>query len=118
MNIIPVIKCKDIERSITFYTQVLDFEVLNPDEEFPYKLLIRESARLDISSLDGGIASILFIEVKNVDDLFKKFVERGLDISSDKSGVHGGPLDQTWGMREFYVEDPDQNTLRFGQEIN
>ena|SRR6187455_3020860 len=92
MNIIPVIKCKDIERSITFYTQVLDFEVLNPDEEFPYKLLIREGARLDISSLDGGIASIVFIEVKNVDDLFKKFVERGLDISSDKSGVHGGLL--------------------------
>jgi hypothetical protein len=96
----------------------LDFEVLNSDEEFPYKLLIREGARLDISSLDGGIASIVFIEVKNVDDLFKKFVERGLDISSDKSGVHGGPLDQTWGMREFYVEDPDQNTLRFGQEIS
>jgi len=118
MNIVPVIRCKDIERSITFYTQVLDFEVLNPDEEFPYKLLIREGARLDISSLDGGIASIVYIEVKNVDDLFKKFVERGLDISSDKSGVHGGPLDQTWGMREFYVEDPDQNTLRFGQEIS
>ena len=118
MNIIPIISCKDIDKSIIFYTQVLDFEVLNPEEEFPYRLLIREGARLDISSLDGGIASIVFIEVKNVDDLFKKFVERGLDISSDKSGVHGGPLDQTWGMREFYVEDPDQNTLRFGQEIS
>ena len=118
MNIIPIIRCKDIDRSMVFYTQVLDFEVLNPGEEFPYRLLIREGARLDISSLDGGIASIVFIEVKNVDDLFKKFVERGLDISSDKSGVHGGPLDQTWGMREFYVEDPDQNTLRFGQEIS
>jgi uncharacterized glyoxalase superfamily protein PhnB len=23
------------------------------------------------------------------------------------------PLDQTWGMREFYVHDPDGNTLRF-----
>lgn len=117
MNIIPIIKCTDIDKSISFYTQVLDFEVLNPDEDFPYRLLVRESARLDISSLDGGIVSCVYIEVENVDDLFKKFVQRGLDISEDKSGVHGGPIDQTWGMREFYVEDPDLNTLRFGQEI-
>ncbi len=116
MNIIPIIKCKDLDKSIFFYTHVLDFEVLNPDEEFPYKLLMRESARLDISSIDGGIASCIYIEVENVDDLFKKFLQRGLDIP-DGSGVHNGPIDQTWGMREFYVEDPDQNTLRFGQEI-
>lgn len=25
-----------------------------------------------------------------------------------------GPVNQTWGMREFYVRDPDGNTLRFG----
>ena len=117
MNIIPIIRCKDIDRSMVFYTQVLDFEVLNPEEEFPYRLLIREGARLDISSLDGAIDSCVYIEVEDVDDLFKKFVQRGLNISSDKSGVHGGPIDQTWGMREFYVEDPDRNTLRFGQEI-
>jgi len=117
MNIIPIIRCKDIERSISFYTQVLDFEVLNPDEEFPYKLLIREGARLDISSIDGGIDSCVYIEVENVDDLFKKFVQRGLNISSDKSGVHGGPIDQTWGWREFYVTDSSGNTLRFCKRI-
>jgi hypothetical protein len=27
--------------------------------------------------------------------------------------VHEGPIDQTWGTREFYVDDPDGNTLRF-----
>ncbi|HEY6502857.1 MAG TPA: VOC family protein [Chitinophagaceae bacterium] len=117
MNIIPIIRCSDVDRSIFFYTQVLDFEVVNPEDEFPYRLLIREGARLDISSHDGGIASCVYIEVKDVDNLFKKFLQRGLDIS-DKSGVHSGPIDQTWDMREFYVEDPDQNTLRFGQMIN
>ena len=108
--------CKDLDKSIKFYTEVLDFEVLNPEEEFPYKMLMREGARLDISSLDGGTVSVVYIEVQNVDELFRKFVQRGLHVS-DKSGVHGGPIDQTWGMREFYVEDHDQNTLRFGQEI-
>ena len=23
------------------------------------------------------------------------------------------PIDQSWGTREFYVDDPDGNTLRF-----
>lgn len=29
--------------------------------------------------------------------------------------VHEGPIDQTWSTREFYVDDPDGNTLRFTQ---
>ena len=41
---------------------------------------------------------------------------RGLDPSGKPdSPVHQGPLDQTWGTREFYVDDPDGNTLRFTQ---
>ena len=116
MNIIPILKCEDISESLLFYTQVLDFEILYPDEsEFPYRLLIREGARLDISVEDGAIGSCIYIEVEDIDKLFKKFVERGLDVST-KTGVHGEPTDQTWGMREFYVEDPNHNTLRFGQE--
>lgn len=32
-----------------------------------------------------------------------------------RSMVHEGPIDQSWGTREFYVDDPDGNTLRFTQ---
>ena len=116
MNIIPIMKCEDINKSLSFYIQVLDFEVLNPEEEFPYKLVMREGARLDLSSVDGGIGSCVYIEVENVDTLFAKFIKGGLNVSGSE-GVHGGPLDQTWGMREFYVTDTDQNTLRFGHPI-
>jgi catechol 2,3-dioxygenase-like lactoylglutathione lyase family enzyme len=116
MNIIPILKCKDINKSILFYTQVLDFENLYPDDAFPYRLLTREGARLDISTEDGVFGACVYIQVGNVDELFKKFVARGLDLSA-KTGVHGQPTNQTWGMREFYVEDPDGNTLRFGHEI-
>jgi hypothetical protein len=42
----------------------------------------------------------------------------GLDTSSKQgSPVHQGPLDQSRGMREFYVNDPNGNTLRFGKTI-
>jgi len=29
--------------------------------------------------------------------------------------VHQGPVDQTWGAREFYADDPSGNTVRFIQ---
>ncbi len=54
----------------------------------------------------------------DVDELFKSYLARGLDTSRKAaSPVHQGPVDQTWGKREFYVTDPDGNTLRFGQVI-
>jgi catechol 2,3-dioxygenase-like lactoylglutathione lyase family enzyme len=117
MNIIPILNCTAISESVLFYTQVLDFEDMYPDDTAsPYRILSREGARLDISAEDGAPGTCAYIEVDNVDALFAKFVGRGLEVSA-KTGVHGQPTDQTWGMREFYVEDADGNTLRFGQEI-
>ena len=49
------------------------------------------------------------------DVLFDKFLARGLVRPNTPGPVHQGPTDQTWGTREFYVDDPDGNTLRFTQ---
>jgi catechol 2,3-dioxygenase-like lactoylglutathione lyase family enzyme len=120
MNIIPIMKCRDLEASVHFYTDILDFKVLNPEPEISYILLIRDGARLDLStnSGDGVFGNRVNIIVNNVDALFQKFIRRGLNTSNkQESPVHHGPVDQTWGMREFYVDDPDGNTLRFGQLI-
>jgi hypothetical protein len=43
------------------------------------------------------------------------FLARGLVPPERDSPVHKGPTDQTWGTREFYVDDPDDNTLVFVQ---
>ncbi len=119
MNIVPIIRCKDIGLSVAFYTGVLDFEVMNPDSDFPYKVLVRENQRLDLSALsgDGVFGSKVLVIVDDVDRLYKTIKERGLDLNG-KSGVHRAPVDQTWGMREFYVDDPDGNTVRFAQIIS
>jgi hypothetical protein len=31
--------------------------------------------------------------------------------------IHLGPIDQSWGVREMYVLDPDGNCIRFGTLI-
>ena len=56
--------------------------------------------------------------VDDVDAVFRKFRARGLKTPGNPDQpveVHQGPIDQTWGNREFYVADPDGNSLRFTQ---
>jgi len=42
-------------------------------------------------------------------------LHRAQSAGLDTSRQSGSPVDQTWGTREFYVTDPDGNTLRFRQ---
>jgi catechol 2,3-dioxygenase-like lactoylglutathione lyase family enzyme len=119
MAIIPIIKCRDISRSVDFYTGVLDFEVRRDWSELTdpgFAWLTRAGDVLHLSSHrgDGAVGQAVVIEVTGIDALFKALLSRGLRTpASPDSPVHDGPLDQSWGTREFYVDDPDGNTLRF-----
>ena len=57
----------------------------------------------------------------DVDRVFRKFRARGLQTPADPNvpaeEVHQGPVDQTWGTSEFYVQDLDGNSLRFTQVL-
>lgn len=119
MAIIPTVKSGDIDRSIAFYTGVLDFRLEGrwPEAGDPaFATLSRGDDVLYLSSHsgDGVFGQAVVVLVAEVDALFDVFRARGLDPSSKPdSPVHQGPLDQTWGTREVYVDDPDGDTLRF-----
>ncbi len=122
MRAIPIIRCTDMKRSLAFYIGILDFKKKYPeDSDTDWVVdLVQEDAEIQLSlhKGDGAFGSAINIRVTDVDGLFRKYLERGLDIGGhENSPVHRGPVDQTWGMREFYVTDPDGNTLRFGEPI-
>jgi catechol 2,3-dioxygenase-like lactoylglutathione lyase family enzyme len=122
MKAVPILRCKNMEESLSFYTTILGFALTCPEDtpESPVVDLIRGEAQLQLSVLrgDGAFGSAVNIVVDEVDELFKTLVERGLDTSARKnSPVHQGPVDQTWGRREFYVDDPSGNTMRFTAPI-
>lgn len=122
MAIVPTVRCSRMASSIAFYTKVLDFECAgdNFDESDPsYNVLTRDGDLLFLTSHggDGKFGQAIVVLTDDVDGLFQKFLGRGLKTPGNpRSPVHEGPIDQTWGTREFYVDDPDGNTLRFVQE--
>ena len=123
MAIIPTVRCSRMAAAIAFYTSILDFECIEggPDDGDPsFSVLMREGDRLFLSSHqgDGEFGQAIVIMADDVDALFSKFRGRGLKTPGNPaSPVHEGPTDQSWGTREFYVDDPDGNTLRFTQGL-
>jgi uncharacterized glyoxalase superfamily protein PhnB len=118
MKIVPLFKVRDMRAALVHYTQVLDFEMTDPDDtaDSPMVDLGNGGAVFQLTTFEGDYlyGSVANVWVDDVDSLFAKYKSRGLDTSAKKnSPVHQGPVDQTWGRREFYVTDADGNTLRF-----
>ena len=123
MAIIPTVRCSSMSRSLAFYTGVLDFERVDGDDDLgdpSFSVLARDGDQLFLSSHrgDGTFGQAIVIMTTDVDALCRTFRERGLHTPGNPDApeaVHEGPIDQSWGTREFYVDDPDGNTLRFTQ---
>ncbi|WP_285059862.1 glyoxalase superfamily protein [Pedobacter ginsengisoli] len=119
-NFIPLFKVRDMRAAIKFYTEVLDFRMTWPDDtaDSPVVDLGHENMEFQITTHESErlFGSVVYVYVSDVDFLFAKFVNRGLKGKAG-SPVHQGPVDQTWGRREFYVTDADGNTLRYCQHL-
>jgi catechol 2,3-dioxygenase-like lactoylglutathione lyase family enzyme len=119
--LIPTFIVRDMEEAIAFHTEVLDFEVafvMNEAAPF-YAVLTRGADELHLSLHSGrgpcGHGSAIVV-CENVDALFAAFRARGLTVPvRPESPVHESPLNQTWGTREVYIDDPSGNTLCFQQ---
>lgn len=123
MSIIPTVHCSRMKASIGFYTKVLDFDRVDggsDDGDPSFCVLMRAGDLVFLSSHrgDGVFGQAIAVLTDDVDALFLTFRKRGLKTPGNPDAptmVHEGPIDQSWGTREFYVDDPDGNTLRFIQ---
>lgn len=114
-QIIPIFKTADMTAGLSFYIDKLAFERVGYFEFGPggpaYASLLRGGCELHLSAFpgDGAGPSVAYIHVADIARLQAELIQRG-----------GAPedteiLDQSWGTREIYVSDPDENRLRFGQ---
>jgi uncharacterized glyoxalase superfamily protein PhnB len=121
MQFIPLFKVRDMREAIRHYTEVLDFRMTWPEDtaDSPVVDLGHEQMELQLTTHESDrlFGSVVNVFVADVDSLFAKYQSRGLETNKPGSPVEQGPVDQTWGRREFYVKDADGNMLRFCQPI-
>jgi len=113
----------NVERSLTFYTDVLGFERgINLPEESPYVFGSVTNGNVEIFFNDAsaaikeypvfagkaiGATGTMFIETDGVDAL--------LDRIKDRVKVIMPLVTQFYGSREFAIEDPDGYVITFAQ---
>ena len=124
MSVQPFIRCSKLSVSLPFYSEVLDFNVLQAPDPDPqsfmsmYALLERAGDRVHLSQHagDGVFGNVIYIQVENMDAIYNTFIGNGL-TQKDRGGITMQPVEQTWGMKEFSVADPDGNRITFGHRI-
>ena len=112
---IPLLYISNPALAENFYCNQLGFEKTFTYQPFGetgpcYLGLVRDGVRIHLSSFpeDGKAGNAVVLIVDNVDILYNEFVKKGVQIDL-------APTDQSWGNREMYTKDGDNNSLRFTQ---
>lgn len=111
---IPVLHVRSAAVAEEFYCKRLGFSqtfAYRFDDRQPdpcYMGLIRDGVRLHVSSFAGDAVpgGVVFLVVEDVDKLHEELKAKGVTIDLE-------PTDQSWGNREMYVSDKDNNSIRF-----
>ena len=117
MRFIPIFKVSDLPSAVKFYTEKLGFRAPK-SYSGPVVSLTLEKAELQLSTLPGdqAMATNVNLLVEDIEEVFRSVKYSGINMSAHQgSPVHQGVVEQTWGTLEFYVTDPDGNTIRFVQ---
>lgn len=101
---IPVLPSSDLDRTAAFYAPAGFVEA---ERSEGYLLLHNDGVELHFAYHDTISPGACFVHVADVTKMWKQL--RDLDID----GV-GAIADQTYGLREFTLTDPDGNLIRIG----
>ena len=112
-----VLTVKDLERSVAFYKEA-GFQLLQQHgDEIAIFSIGNDTVRILLHPLRPNLrlpperaAAIYGFEVNDVDQLHGSFSSKGFTVSEIR--------DQPWGVREFYLPDPDAHVFTFFKPNN
>jgi uncharacterized glyoxalase superfamily protein PhnB len=111
----PMLRTKNLQESVEFYTRILGFECDELSEEWGWASLHRDGITLMLArpnaheSFDRpAFTGSLYIRTDDVDVLWEQL--------KDRAKVCYPVEDFEYGMREFAIYDNNGYLLQFGQE--
>lgn len=119
IQITPFMHVADLEATVRFFTDVLDFTC--PYRVADYAYVEREGAGIRIQSHDDsselgtphrGFA--YYIDVRDLDVVIEQLGPR---LKALPPGDVYGPVDQEYKQRELLIRAPDGNLVVFGQAL-
>lgn len=126
----PELSVTDYVQSLSFYTKILEFEILYTREEEGFAMLHKNGADLMIDQVNIGRSwktgaleypfgrgINLQIEVSDVTTLYKNVIDQKWPIFVDMEEKWYRANDIYTGNKQFLVQDPDGYLLRFFEDL-
>lgn len=105
----PVLHVPDVKGAAAFYRDVLGFTCDFGDDA--YAVVWRDNSAIHFVRDEANPSGIhLFQWVQDVDAYYKEIVDRGASVAEE-------PVDQPYGIREFWLNDVNGVRIVFGQDI-
>jgi catechol 2,3-dioxygenase-like lactoylglutathione lyase family enzyme len=116
IQITPFLDVPSLEDALTFFRDVLGFEVRLRNGDYAYVQRERAGIRLieNPAAVPGNGRFAHYVDVTDVDALH---AELKAMLETLPAGHVEGPLDQPYGQRELMIVAPDGNRIVFGQFI-
>jgi uncharacterized glyoxalase superfamily protein PhnB len=106
----PVLHVPDVKSAATFYRDVLGFTWDFGDET--YAVVWRDNSAIHfVKDATSPRGIHLFQWVKDVDTYYREVIARGATVAAE-------PKNQSYGIREFGLQDPNGVGIVFGQDID
>jgi catechol 2,3-dioxygenase-like lactoylglutathione lyase family enzyme len=110
----PLFPAADVETSAAWYRDKLGFNVGNLYPDHGYAILLRDDIEIHLWKCNDPKVAEMTSAYIRPDDI--DAVHASMQGAAE-GGRISAPLDREWGMREFYVWDPDGNLLKFGVPV-
>ena len=113
-SVMPSVAVRDMEASIRFYREQLGFEcIFTNGEPTAFALLKRDGVEIGLCApVLGGQPgkNNCYIKLNGIDLYYAEIQAKGVPVRH--------PLRvEEYGMKEFMIEDPDGNTVNFGEVV-
>jgi catechol 2,3-dioxygenase-like lactoylglutathione lyase family enzyme len=107
----PLFAAVDVAKAVEWYRDKLGFRIVSRYPDHGYAIVARDDIEIHFWTCDDPRIA------ENTSAYFRPDDIDGLRaaMAQAKEGGRISPVeDRAWGMREFYVWDPDGNLLKFG----
>ncbi len=114
---IPQLPSGNLDETEAFFQDFLGFKTLVKYSEHGFLSLAREKAEVHFwkatsneEAIEVGKMSSCYILVDQIEELFKELKDKNVKFRYSLTN-------QPWGMKEFQIDDPFKNAIKFGEKI-
>jgi catechol 2,3-dioxygenase-like lactoylglutathione lyase family enzyme len=109
----PTLPVRHMDSAIEFYTSALGFSLTFRNGS-SYAIVARDAVELSLTTLEiSGVSAgqgRCYLKLTGIDALYSDYAAKGVSILHELR-------EESYGMKEFLIADPDGNQINFGEPV-